>query len=118
MSELKISYDSDGNEFISYKNATYACEENINDIAYNGKCFVYSKGFDGHNGYCSNILTKPTFKDLLIIANDIIEHTEDYDHNFFEGIEIKDLITGNIIGLGGAVVHALVSESRGSWFET
>ena len=32
MDELDISYDSDGNEFISYKNASYACEENINDM--------------------------------------------------------------------------------------
>ena len=97
MDELIVSYDSDNNEIISYKNATYACEENINDIAYYGKCFVYSKGFDGNNGYCSDTLHKPTFKDLLIVANAIIEHTEDYDHNFFEGIEIKGLITGNIM---------------------
>ena len=97
MVELDISYDSDGNEFISYKNATYACEENINDIAYDGKCFIYSKRNDVHNGYCSNFLDKPTFKDLLIIANDIIEHTEDYDHHFFEGIEIKGLTAGNIM---------------------
>ena len=32
MDELIVSYDSDNNEIISYKNATYACEENINDI--------------------------------------------------------------------------------------
>ena len=91
MVELEVEYNSDGSDFISYKNATYACENDINDVAYNGKCFVYTKGFDGNNGYCSNVLNKPTFKDLLVIANDIIEHTEDYDHCFFEGIEIKGL---------------------------
>ncbi len=97
MVELDISYESDGNECISYNNATYACENDINDIAYDGKCFIYSKGFGTLNGYCSDILNKPTFKDLLIIANDLIEHTQDYDHCFFEGIEIKGLIAGNIM---------------------
>ena len=97
MDKIIVSNDSDGNEFISYKNASYACEENINDIAYDGKCFVYSKGFDGNNAYCSGIIDKPTFKDLLIVANDIIEHTENYDHYFFEGIQNKGLITGNIM---------------------
>ena len=97
MVDLDICYDSDGNEFINYKNATYACEANINDIAYDGKCFIYSKGFDGNNGYCSKVLYKPTFKDLLIVANDIIEHTADYDHHFFEGVEIKGLTAGRIM---------------------
>ncbi len=97
MDKLQIEYNSDNNEFISYKNASYACENDINDVAYNGKCFVYTKGFDENNGYCSDILTKPTFKDLLIVANDIIVHTEDYEHCFFEGIEIKGLIAGNIM---------------------
>ena len=32
-----------------------------------------------------------------IIADDIIVHTEDYEHCFFEGIEIKGLIPGNIM---------------------
>ena len=97
MDELIVSYDSEGNEIISYSNVVYTCEENINDIAYDGKCFVYTKGFDENNGYCSNVLNKPTFKDLLIIANDIIEHTEDYDHHFFEGLEIKGLTAGGIM---------------------
>ena len=97
MVELEVEYNSDGSDFISYKNATYACENDINDIAYDGKCFIYSKGFDSRNGYCSNVLNKPTFKDLLKIANEIIEHTEDYDHHFFEGIEIKGLTAGGIM---------------------
>ncbi len=97
MVELEVEYNSDGSDFISYKNATYACENDINDVAYNGKCFVYTKGFDANNGYCSDIIHKPTFKDLLVIANDIIEHTEDYDHCFFEGVEIKGLIAGGIM---------------------
>ena len=97
MDEIIVSYDSDNNEIISYNNVVYACEENINDIAYDGKCFIYSKRFDSHNGYCSNVLNKPTFKDLLVIANDIIEHTKDYDHCFFEGVEIKGLTAGEIM---------------------
>ena len=97
MIELEVGYNSDNNEIISYNNATYACENDINDIAYNGKCFVYTKGFDGNNGYCSDILTKPTFKDLLKIADAMIECTKDYDHCFFEGVEIKGLTAGEIM---------------------
>ena len=97
MVELEVEYNSDNSEIISYNNATYACENDINDIAYDGKCFVYIKGFDGNNGYCSNVLNKPTFKDLLKIADAMIEHTEDYDHCFFEGVEIKGLTAGGIM---------------------
>ena len=97
MDEIIVSYDSDNNEIISYNNVVYACEENINDIAYDGKCFIYSKGVDGNNGYCSNVLNKPTFKDLLKIADAMIECTKDYDHCFFEGVEIKGLTAGEIM---------------------
>ena len=80
MSELKISYYSEGNKYIRYKNVSYSCDKNINDIAYNGKCIVYKEGFS------SNIWNNPTYKDLLIIANNIVEYTDDYDHHFFEGL--------------------------------
>ena len=45
MSKLKITYDSEGNQYIRYKHASYSCDKNINDIAYNGKCIVHK--FDG-----------------------------------------------------------------------
>ena len=80
MSELNISYDSRGNEYIWYKNASYSCDKNINDIAFHGRCIVYKEGFG------SDILNNPTYKDLLLIANDMVEYTDDYDHHFFEGL--------------------------------
>ena len=59
--------------------------------------YVYKEGFDEYKGYCSDILNKPVYKDLLIIANDIVEYTEDYDHHFFEGLEKKWLIAGDVM---------------------
>ena len=100
MSELKISYDSEGNKYIRYKNASYSCDKNINDIAYNGKCIVYTEGFGEYKGYCCDILNKPTFQDLLIIANDRAEYTYHCDHHFFEGVEIKGLIAGDVMEIG------------------
>ncbi len=40
MSELKITYDSEGNKYIKYKYAFYSCDKSIDDMAYNGKCIV------------------------------------------------------------------------------
>ncbi len=69
------------------------------------RSIVYKKGFDVYNGYYSDILNKPTFKDLFNIADDMVECTEDYGHTFFEGKEIKGLIAGGIMeidyGWGG-----------------
>ena len=50
MSELKISYDSEGNKYIRYKNASYSCDKNINDIAYNGKCMFIRKDLTNIKG--------------------------------------------------------------------
>ena len=54
MSELNISYDSKGNEYIPYKKVSYLCDKNINDIAYNGRCIVYKEGFDEYKGKLDN----------------------------------------------------------------
>ncbi len=34
---MKITYDTGGNEYIRYKYASYSCDKNMDDIAYNGK---------------------------------------------------------------------------------
>ncbi len=39
MSELKITYDSKGKEYIVFKHASYSCDNNNNNIAYNRNCF-------------------------------------------------------------------------------
>jgi hypothetical protein len=47
--------------------------------------------------YSSDNVINPTFKDLLIIANDIVEYAECWDHHFSEGVEIKGLVAGDIM---------------------
>ncbi len=86
------TYDSDDNEFISYGNASYCMdEEPLNDIAVNGKCFVYCKpdGYFKKRGYMSNIMENPTYGDLLKVANDLINSTEDFDHHFLESFDVN-----------------------------
>ena len=86
MSGLKLTYDSEGNKYIRYKHASYSCDKNINDIVLIGKC-IAKKEFDKYKKltFCSDILINPTYKDLLIIANDIVEYAECRDHHFFLG---------------------------------
>ena len=63
-------------------------DANPDEIAFNGKCFVYSKpdGFFTNSGFMSEILTNPTYLDLLHVADKEIETTQDLDHVFFEGM--------------------------------
>ncbi len=38
--ESTITYDSEGNKYIKYKQEFYSCDKTIDDIACNGKCIV------------------------------------------------------------------------------
>ena len=66
-------------------------EEPLNEIAVNGKCFVYCKpdGYFKVRGYMSDIMENPTYGDLLKVANDLINSTEDFDHHFLEGFDVN-----------------------------
>ena len=66
--------------FFDYKNE-------IDKIAFDGKCYVYERrDCFKKRGYKSKILENPTYRDLVKIADKLIETTEDYHHRFFEGI--------------------------------
>ena len=98
MSEFKIIEDEDC-LFVDYKNVSYTIDkiEELDEIAVEGKCFVYFKpdNYFTDKGFVSNILTNPTWRDIMIIANDQIETTKDYHHRFLEGIDEVKIINEN-----------------------
>ena len=61
-------YDSDENEYITYGDASYCIDDEppLNEIAVNGKCFVYCKPNEYFKirGYMSNVMNNPTYGDL------------------------------------------------------
>ena len=94
---VEYSYNSDGDEFINYKHASYSMNEPLDEIAVPGKSFVYcinNKTFT-ETGYISNIIIDGTYKDFLKVANELIETTKDYNHHFLECIELKKVINEN-----------------------
>ena len=94
---VEYSYNSDDDEFISYKHACYSMDKPLDEIAVAGKSFVYcvnDKIFT-ETGYISNIIIDGTYKDFLKVSNELIETTKDYNHCFLENIEIKKVINEN-----------------------
>lgn len=90
--------------FISYdgKYVSYSCdldEDDIDDIAFEGKCIIYEKSshlFGNGEGFMSDILINPTNRQLMYIADKLIEKTEDYHHTFYEGLHIIKEISKDI----------------------
>jgi|688.fasta_scaffold457036_2 hypothetical protein len=80
------------------KYAIYAVDEPPNKLAFEGRCFVYSKPDDyfSNTGFISEVLNNPTYLDLLHIADEEIKITEDYEHIFFEGIHIIKKVNNNL----------------------
>jgi hypothetical protein len=73
----------------------------IDEVAFEGRCFVYEKDdeFFKVRGYMSEILINPTWRDLVRIADEIIETTEDYHHTCFEGYTVIKEISPNLFAL-------------------
>ena len=72
------------------KYAIYAVDANPDDTAFYGKCFIYSKpdGFFTNIGFMSEILTNPSYLELLHVADKEIETTQDLEHIYFEGMHV------------------------------
>ena len=108
MSELTITYDSEGNNisninmhFIHAIKALMIQHTMVNVqlpviFLYKLKAVVNNK-ICKRKYYCSDILINPTCKDLLIIANDIVEYAKCWDRHFFEGFVVIGLIDDDII---------------------
>ena len=72
------------------KYAIYAVDAPPDEIAFYGKCFVYSKsdGYFTNTGFISEVLNNPTYLDLLHIADKEIETTQDLHHVYLEGVHV------------------------------
>jgi hypothetical protein len=80
------------------KYAIYAVDAPPDEIAFNGKCFIYSKpdGFFTNKGFMSEILNNPTYLDLLHIADKEIETTQDLEHIYFEGMHVIKQVNNDL----------------------
>ena len=106
--EQKEIDNSDDENYVypyEYVNETSGCEYAIyqidappDEIAFNGSCFIYCKpdGFFSDDMFISDILTNPTYLQLLHIADKAIETTHDFHHRFFEGVHILKQINANL----------------------
>lgn len=85
--EIKYAYV---NKKYPTRRASYCLDEHPDDLIVDGKVFIYLKpdGFFSLKPYCSNIIKNPTYGKILQLCDEIIEHTEDYDHHFLETVEI------------------------------
>jgi hypothetical protein len=68
----------------------------VNEIAFTGKCFIYTQSICGFNGYISDVFENPTYLDLLKMADKQIEATGDTDHCFLEGVNINTTLPNGI----------------------
>ena len=85
-------------EHITFNNITYAIEdEKLSDIAFEGKCMIYSGKpdmFFTNGTYISPILTNPTNADLMKIAYDYVVATGETSHFILEGLFVKGKMIG------------------------
>jgi hypothetical protein len=56
------------------------------EIAHEGRCIVFIDGDDGASTYVSNVLTNPTWGDILMEFDQAIPVVNDYHHTFMEGL--------------------------------
>ena len=82
--------------FYECKNVIYSIEDpDIHLMApykefFNGKCRIIYYYNEGDNEYISPILTNPTYEDILLEADKIIDISGDYDNNFLEDVLLRD----------------------------
>jgi len=85
-------------EHITFNNITYAIEdEKLSDIAFEGKCMIYSGKpdmFFTNGTYISSILTNPTNADLMKIAHEYVVATGETSHFILEGLFVKGKMIG------------------------
>lgn len=70
--------------------------KDFDDIAFDGKCFVYSDadtfwGGEDSRPYIGMILDSPTWMDLFTESMRQQQATLDFNHCFFEGISVKKI---------------------------
>ena len=79
-------------DIISYDNVTYCSDEALSDIAFEGRCIIYSGKPDmmfTSGTYISPILNNPTNADIFKLSNDYVIATCDNAHNCYEGLHVK-----------------------------
>ena len=71
------------------KYATYCVYDNEGNLIHPDKVFKQGFVFLYENtSYCSRMLKNPTYGEILVLVDDMIEHTQDTDHHFLESIDI------------------------------
>ena len=84
--EINYSSCEDDIEYdLHSKYCVYSCSQDPDKVCFNGQCIVYvKKGEYDSNGYTSDVMKNPTYRDIFLLCDDIVEATQDFDHRFFE----------------------------------
>jgi len=72
---------------------------NICSIPFNGKYKIFKRYGEGNEIFMSASLENPTFRDILMEIDKLIEITGDYHHTFLEDIYIGHQIDDEIYSL-------------------
>lgn len=98
MSNIIQEIDDEGNTYYTTKYCMYSCDEDLDEIAFEGKCIIDEKpdGYFSKKCYTSPILTNPTYRDIFALCDDVVEITGDYHHIFMEGISIGRKMKNNV----------------------
>jgi hypothetical protein len=96
----EINYSS-GDDDVEYnlrsKYCVYSCNQRPEKVCFNGKCIIYvKKGEYDDSGYTSDVLTNPTYKDIFLLCDQIVESTQDFEHVFFEFVSYSKQINEQI----------------------
>ena len=96
--EINYSSCDDDIEYdLHSKHCVYSCSQDPDKVCFNGQCIVYvKKGEYDSNGYTSDVMINPTYRDIFLLCDDIVEATQDFDHRFFEFVSYSKQINEHI----------------------
>lgn len=91
------SPDEDVDYKLHSKYCVYSCNQHPDKVCFIGKCVLYAqKGEYDDNGYMSDVLVNPTYKDIFLLCDNIVEATQDFEHIFFEFVSYSKQINETI----------------------
>ena len=100
MTKNEINYsscDEDVDYNLHSRHCTYCCNQHPDKVCFNGQCIVYVKrGEYDSNGFTSDVLINPTYRDIFLLCDDIVEATQNFDHTFFEFVTYTKQINEHI----------------------
>ncbi len=79
------SPDEDVDYKFHSKYCVHWCNQHPDEVCFIGKCILYAqKGEYDDNCYMSNVLANPTYNNVFLLCDKIVEATQDFEHIFLK----------------------------------